>query len=516
MFPVPPFVDVTAPVVFVDGPGTLPVTFTAKVHEPATAIVAPESARLLAPALAVIVPPPQLPVRPTGVANNVPVGSGSVKATPESPVVFADGLVIVKVSVETPLGAITVGLNILPMTGGATMTMPADAVPPVPPSVEITEPVVLVTDPATVPVTFTVKLQEEIAPSVALPRVMLPDPGAAVIVPPPQVPTSPLAGVETINPAGRVSVKPIPDSEDAAFGFEMVNPSVVLPLSGMVPAPNAFAIVGGMTTVMEAFEVRVPLHLHSNWTVALLFFVPAEVPVTLTETVQEALVANVPAERLTDPAPAAPVAVPPQVSVRLGVAATSNPAGNVSLNASPVNGTAAFGFEMVKLSVLTPFRGMEFGANDLIMVAAVATLKFALAVLPVPPFVDVTALVTLVYWPDVTPRTFTTIAHEVFGVGMLPPVRLMLVPPASAEAVPLHVVVNPFGVFTTSPSGSVSINPTPVIATLFCRWIRNRDRKRGGSIERDGCGTKCFRDWRWGNHGHVVRSGRAGSNFSSR
>ena len=49
--------------------------------------------------------------------------------------------------------------------------------------------------------------------------------------------------------------------------------------------------------MIEALEVfPVPPSVEVTWT--LLFFTPAVVPCTLTETVQEALAAKVPAERL--------------------------------------------------------------------------------------------------------------------------------------------------------------------------------------------------------------------------
>ena len=80
----------------------------------------------------------------------------------------------------------------------------------------------------------------------------------------------------------------------------------------MLAAPNALIMTGGATTVIEALEVLpVPPSVEVTWT--LLFFTPAVVPCTLTETVQLALAANVPPERLMLPDPATAVAVPPQV-----------------------------------------------------------------------------------------------------------------------------------------------------------------------------------------------------------
>ena len=115
------------------------------------------------------------------------------------------------------------------------------------------------------------------------------------------------------------------------------------------------------------------------------------------ESVQEALPASVAPERLTLPDPATAVAVPPQVLVSpLGVATTS-PAGRVSVNATPVSEVEAFGLLMVKVSEVVPFSGIADAPNAFTMVGGVATLKLALAVLPVPPLVDVTLPVVLVY-----------------------------------------------------------------------------------------------------------------------
>src|SRR5712671_1468325 len=106
----------------------------------------------------------------------------------------------------------------------------------------------------------------------------------------------------------------------------MVKVSEVEPFSGMLAAPNALIMTGGATTVIEALEVfPAPPSVEVTWT--LLFFTPAVVPCTFTETVQLALAANVPPDKLTEPEPATAVAVPPQVLLSaLGVAIT-RPAG---------------------------------------------------------------------------------------------------------------------------------------------------------------------------------------------
>jgi hypothetical protein len=63
-------------------PDVVPVTFTAKLQEALAARVAPERLTLFEPASVVIAPPPQLPVKPSGVLTAWPEGSVSVKPIP--------------------------------------------------------------------------------------------------------------------------------------------------------------------------------------------------------------------------------------------------------------------------------------------------------------------------------------------------------------------------------------------------------------------------------------------------
>src|SRR5258708_20195776 len=111
----------------------------------------------------------------------------------------------------------------------------------------------------------------------------------------------------------------------------------------MLAAPNALIITGGGHTVTLGLEVF-PVPPSVDVTCTLLFFTPAVVPVTFTDNVHEALIASVPPDRLTVPEPATAVAVPPQVLLNpLGVA-TTRPAGRLSVKATPVSATLAFGF----------------------------------------------------------------------------------------------------------------------------------------------------------------------------
>ena len=103
---------------------------------------------------------------------------------------------------------------------GATVTL-AEAVPPVPPSVELTALVVLFLVPDVEPVTFTEKVQEALAASAAPDRLTEVAPAVAVMVPPPQEPVSPL-GVDTTRPDGSGSVKPTELSDALTLGLVTV------------------------------------------------------------------------------------------------------------------------------------------------------------------------------------------------------------------------------------------------------------------------------------------------------
>jgi hypothetical protein len=273
VLPVPPFVEVTAPVVFVYWPEAAPVTVTLNWHCPFAAMVAPVSA-IPVGAVVVSVPPQTVAV---ALATVKPVGSTSVNATPVSDTVFAAGFVMVKVNEVVAFSAMLVGLKTFAIDGGATtLSVAVLLVAPVPPSVELTAPVVLALAPAVVPVTFTLNVQEPLAAIVPPERLIEPEPATAVMVPLPQVPVSPF-GVETTKPAGSVSLNATPVSATVVFGLLMVKLRLVEPFRGMLAAPNALLIVGGPTTVMLALEV-LPVPPFVELTVTLLFLTPAVVP----------------------------------------------------------------------------------------------------------------------------------------------------------------------------------------------------------------------------------------------
>jgi hypothetical protein len=280
----------------------------------------------------------------------------------------------------------------LAMLGGATTDRLAEAVPPVPPSVEVTAPEVLSLVPAEVPVTLTENVQLELAARVAPDRLTEPEPATAVIVPAPHDPVSPL-GVLTTRPVGRASVKATPVRAVVALLFWTVKVNEVEPPSGIDAAPKALMITGGATTVMVAVAV-LPVPLLAEM-LTELFFTPAEVPVTLTTTVQLPLAAMVPPDRPTVPDPAAAVAVPLQVDVSPLDVATRSPAGRESEKVTPVMAVVP-GLVMFNVREVVPLSGMVGAPKALAMVGGGRTARLADAVFPVPALVADTAPVVLV------------------------------------------------------------------------------------------------------------------------
>ena len=176
--------------------------------------------------------PLQVLLNPLGVATTRLAGNVSVNPTPVSPTV-ADGLVMVMVIVLVPFTEIVVGLNTLVVVGGATTVIVSVAVPPVPPSVELTVLVVLTCAPALIPVMLTENVHDDPAAgdAVSIPPDKLTvdgDPGGllmvAVMVP---LPHEPVTVVEAnFRPPGSVSVNATPLKALVVLGFVMVKLNV--------------------------------------------------------------------------------------------------------------------------------------------------------------------------------------------------------------------------------------------------------------------------------------------------
>jgi len=84
VLPGPVSVEVTLPVVLFCVPAAIPLTFTANVQDVFAASVPPDKLIAFVPAVALMVPAPQEPVKPLGVATTSPAGSVSLNATPVS------------------------------------------------------------------------------------------------------------------------------------------------------------------------------------------------------------------------------------------------------------------------------------------------------------------------------------------------------------------------------------------------------------------------------------------------
>jgi hypothetical protein len=162
--------------------------------------------------------------------------------------------------------------------------------------------------------------------------------------------------------------------------------------------------------VMEALEVLLaPASVEVDTT--LLFLTPPVTPVTFTEIVHEMLAASVPAERLTADAAATAVVVPAQVLLRVGGVESTKPAGKLSVNETPVRLKPKFGFCRVNVNEVAPFSGTLEAPKVLVIVPGIATVRLAVAELPVPPLVEVMLLVVLVKLPDAVPVTVMLNTH---------------------------------------------------------------------------------------------------------
>src|SRR5258708_33382316 len=161
-----------------------------------------------------------------------------------------------------------------------------------------------------------------------------------------------------------------------------------------------------------------------------------------------------------------PVIAPPQLLVTFGTAATRSPGGKLSVTATPVSARPAFGLVMMSVSVDVPPTGILVGENDLAMLGGsrlVPIASTALPVFPVPPLVEVTLPVVLLYKPAVLPVTWTVIVQLAWAASV-PPVRLILLPPVSVTVPPLQLPTTVGGVANTTIPGSVSVTATPASA----------------------------------------------------
>ena len=155
----------------------------------------------------------------------------------------------------------------------------------------------------------------------------------------------------------------------------------------MLAAPNALIITGGATTVILAFEVF-PVPAFVELTCTLLFFTPAVVPCTFTETVQLAPGRQRCAAQATVEEPATAVAVPLHVVLRLFGVATTNPARQTVRKRNTVQREVRLVLLTVKVRLVVPFSGIVAAPNALAIVGGLITVIFADEVLPLPASVE--------------------------------------------------------------------------------------------------------------------------------
>src|SRR5437764_3302038 len=206
---------------------------------------APDRFTVPEPAVAVIVPPPQLPLSPLCGATTRLAGKVSVKPIPVRAPGLAAGLLIVKARVEFVVGAMTLGVNDLVIEGGPNTSILAVAVVPLPLSVALMTPVVLILCPGVTPVTFTENEQEPFAGNVPPERLTKnrPEIWPVCTVPPQNEPMTPRGAVD--KPVGRLSPNAMFESDTVVLGLVILNVRLVVPPTGMLAAPKFLLNVGG-------------------------------------------------------------------------------------------------------------------------------------------------------------------------------------------------------------------------------------------------------------------------------
>jgi hypothetical protein len=244
--PVPPLVELTLPVVLVLTPAVVLVTLPVTVQLAPTPRLLPLTVKPVEPTAPPVRPPKQ--VVPRAVDTVIPAGNESLTVTPVRGRVLVAGFVMVTVTVEVPVfRAMLAEPKDLVMVGGtkAMTVRVAVAVPPVPPFVEVTLPVVFVAAPTVLSVTVTVTVQLAPPLIVAPLKLMVPEPTVLLVSVPFVQVVEPTEAM--VMPEGNVSVTPTPlRVTPEGLGFVMVKVRVEVPPVVMVVGAKALAIDGGV------------------------------------------------------------------------------------------------------------------------------------------------------------------------------------------------------------------------------------------------------------------------------
>lgn len=261
-------------------------------------------------------------------------------------------------------------------------------------------------------------------------------------------------------------MKVTPVSEEAfPAGLVSVNVRLVVPPTGMLAAPNALLMLGGVPTVSVAVawlpvvpvgggvvEVTLPV---------VLVWGPEAAPVTVTLNVHGVPTTMVAPDR-TMLLGAVVVRVPPQTPAGEEVA-TVTPLGRLSVNPTPASATGLpVGLVMVKFSEDVAFRAIVLGLNTLAIDGGATTVRdTVLLVLPVPASFELIGPVVLLTVPGVELVTFTERLHDVpVASDMLLALTVPL--PTFGAKVPPQVFVVVSGLATVTPLGKGSLNCMPV------------------------------------------------------
>ena len=214
----------------------------------------------------------------------------------------------------------------------------------------------------------------------------------------------------------------------------------------------------------------------------LLIRAPADVATTLTLTVQlPTALLPVPAagtvapDRLMLPAPATAVTTPlPQLlTVAVGVAATTIPAGKVSVSVTPLKAVRLrFWSVSVSVDIATPLAKMEVGANTFFKLPPVCTEMLLLmsAALLAPSVVvtvpSASVLVTELFCATVFTPVTVNLTVQLPDPAIVPPLRLANPAPGVAVTVPPQDVEVAGMAAIARPVGKLSVKET-----LFRLWV---------------------------------------------
>jgi len=198
---------------------------------------------------------------------------------------------------------------------------------------------------------------------------------------------------------------------------------------------------GSFTNTLAVSVLPVPPLVEP--TVTELVLSPVVEPVTLTVMVQLEPAVRLAPLKLTVDEPAVAVAVPPQEFVKLGVAATTKPAGSESVKLTPVNVVAVFGLLMENVNVVELPVKIGFAVNTFWMTGGATTVRdevpYPLDVVFGPVSVEVMVPLTLVYTPATFPSTLIEMVQLALADRVPPLTEIVDVPAVAVVVAPVKV-----------------------------------------------------------------------------